>query len=57
METCASIIAEDYISIIREKLKEILNKSKFIGKLEVEVNVKDGGIVNMNIAPRESIKI
>lgn len=48
---------ESYLSYIREKLKEILNKDKFTGKLEVEVNVKENGITNMNIAVKESIKI
>lgn len=48
---------ESYLSYIREKLKTILQNKDFIGKLEVEVNVKDGGIVNMNIATRESVKI
>lgn len=48
---------ESYLAYIREELKNILKKEKFIGKLEVEVNIKDGGIVNMNIAPRESVKL
>lgn len=47
---------ENYLSHIRDKLKEVLQKDKFIGKLEVEINIKDGGITNMNIAPRESVK-
>lgn len=48
---------ETYLSYIREKLKTILQNKDFIGKLEVEVNVKEGGIVNMNISTRESVKI
>lgn len=48
---------ESYLSYIREKLKNMLNNKDFIGKLEVEINIKDGGIVNMNISPRESVKI
>lgn len=48
---------ESYLSHIREKLKEILQKDRFIGKLEIEINVKDGGITNMNIAPKESVKL
>lgn len=48
---------ESYVSYIRDKLKEILNNKNFIGKLEVEINIKDGGITNMNIALRESVKI
>lgn len=52
-----AIQMENYISCIREKLKEALNKNSFIGKLETEINIKDGGITNMNIALRESVKI
>lgn len=52
-----ALLMESYLSYIREKLKEILQKKEFIGKLEVEVNVKDGGITNMNIASKESVKI
>lgn len=48
---------ESYLSYIREKLKTILKDENFIGKLEVEVNVKYGSITNMNIASRESVKI
>lgn len=48
---------ESYLSYIREKLKQVLQNKNFIGKLEVEVNIKDGGIVNMNISVRESVKI
>lgn len=48
---------ENYLLYIRNKLKDILNNKNFIGKLEVEVNVKNGGVVNMNIATRESVKI
>lgn len=48
---------ESYLSYIREKLKTALQNKNFVGKLEVEVNVKEGGIVNMNIATRESVKI
>lgn len=48
---------ESYLSYIREKLKIIIQNENFTGKLEVEVNVKAGGIVNMNIATRESVKI
>ncbi len=48
---------ESYLAIIREELKEILNKVGFIGRLDVEINVKEGGITNMNIAPRRSVKI
>lgn len=48
---------ESYLSYMREKLKNILNDKDFIGRLEVEINVKEGGIVNMNIATRESVKI
>lgn len=48
---------EDYLACIREKLKAMLANSEMIGRLEVEINVKNGGIVNMNIAPRESVKI
>lgn len=52
-----ALLMESYLSYIRDKLKPILNNKYFIGKLEVEINVKDGGIVNMNIAARESVKI
>lgn len=48
---------ESYISHIREKLKQILLTKDFFGKLEIEINVKDGAITNMNIAPNQSIKI
>lgn len=48
---------ESYLSIVREKLEKELNNEHFIGRLEVEVNIKNGGIVNMNIATRESVKI
>lgn len=47
---------ESYLSYIREKLKTILQNKNFTGKLEIEVNVKEGGITNMNIAPKESVK-
>lgn len=46
-----------YIEYVHIKLKEILRNSNFIGKLEVEINIKNGAITNMNIAPREFVKI
>lgn len=48
---------ESYLSYIREKLKEILLNKNFTGKLEIEVNAKEGSITNMNIGTRESVKI
>lgn len=48
---------DNYLAYIKDKLKEVLNNTNFIGKIEVEVNIKNGGIVNMNIATRESVKL
>lgn len=48
---------ESYVTYIREELKKILYNKDFVGKLEIEINIKDGAISNMNIAPRESVKI
>lgn len=48
---------ETYLTLIRDKLKETLQNNNFIGKLEVEVNIKDGSICNMNIGVRESVKV
>lgn len=50
-------MTDPYVVYINEKLKEVLLKHDFIGKLEVEINIKNGAISNMNIASRESIKI
>ncbi len=48
---------EKYLLYIMGKLKELLSNNNFIGKLEIEINIKNGGIVNMNISSRESVKI
>lgn len=48
---------DKYLAIVREKLEKALIDEHFIGRLEVEVNIKHRGIVNMNIATRESVKI
>lgn len=52
-----SLNMENYLSCIRDKLKEVLINKNFTGKLEIEINAKEGGITNMNIGVRESIKI
>lgn len=47
---------EWYISQIREKLKLRLTDINFVGNVKFEVNIKDGGIVNMNFDQRESLR-
>ena len=48
---------EKYIFIIRNRLMDILEKREYIGNIIFEVNIKHGGITNMNIIPREFVKI
>lgn len=46
-----------YLLEIQKDLESILRQEGFFGKLEVEINIKDGAITNMNIAPRRSVKL
>lgn len=48
---------ERYLSYVREKLKEILLNQNFTGNLTIEINIKDGGITNMNVCPKESVRM
>lgn len=50
-------VIEGYIEHIKDTLKSVLQDKDYIGKLEIEVNIKDGAITNMNIAPRKWVKI
>lgn len=52
-----ALTMERYVTVFREKLKDILKNPEFIGKMDVEVNAKQGSITNMNIGVRESVKI
>jgi hypothetical protein len=48
---------DKYIFEIKNKLADKLQDVNFVGKISFEVNCKCGGITNMNIDHRESIKV
>lgn len=48
---------EQYLELIRQQLKEVLLRPDFIGKIEVEINIKERAISNMNLAAKASIKL
>lgn len=48
---------DKYLFEVRSKLEDKLQDQDFIGKISFEINIKCGGIVNMNIDHRESVKV
>lgn len=51
-----TLTVEWYISRIRDAIVNKANKEGFIGSLCFEVNIKEGGISNMNILSKESLR-
>lgn len=50
-------VTDSYVIYIGQELEVILRDKDFVGKLDVEINIKQGAISNMNIAARKSVKL
>jgi len=50
------LIIQKYLDYIKKEL-EYLKESKFTGHMDFSVNLKLGGIANMNIGVNQSIKM
>lgn len=49
-------VTEEYIIFIRRELDK-LEQGKFTGNIGFKVNLKEGGIANMNVELNKSIKL
>lgn len=48
---------ERYVQRIKKELTDILQNQEYIGNIEFRVNIKFGGLVNMNITSEKCVKI
>ena len=47
---------EEYLESIEHEISS-LNETKFTGNIEFQLNIINGGIANMNVVKRKSIKL